>query len=76
MPSRAFQRNGLVHMSVPHDGYAYCGAAAIPYGVLLCSTDAAKEYAKVLAVAEDEVTCLECIVMMGYWGGPYEQDTW
>lgn len=65
MPSRAFLRDGLVHMSVARGSWAFCGTPSIPYGVQLCSTDAAVEYAQMLAVADDEVTCLECIVYMG-----------
>jgi hypothetical protein len=65
MPSRAFLRDGLVHMSVARGSWAYCGMPSVPYGVQLCSTDAAEEYARALTVADDEVTCLECIVHMG-----------
>jgi len=74
MPSRAFQRAGLVHMSISKRGYAWCGTASIPYGIVLTSTDAALEYAALLAVADDEVTCLECIVEMGLHPDWYDDD--
>lgn len=66
MPSRAFLREGLIHMSVTFAAYAFCGETSVPYGVQIYSTDAAREYAQMLAVADDEVTCLTCIVEMGH----------
>lgn len=64
MPSRAFLREGLIHMSVPYFEHAYCGVECVPYGVRLYSTDAAREYALMLSVLETEVNCLECFVRM------------
>jgi hypothetical protein len=66
MPSRAFSRDGIVHMLVAGETHAYCGSYGTPYGVRLRSTDAVRAYAARLAVVEDEVTCLECVVEMGY----------
>lgn len=67
MPSRAFLRDGLVHMSLPWSRNAYCGEPSVPYGVQVCSTDAVLEYARLLSIEVDEVTCLACIVAMGEW---------
>jgi hypothetical protein len=64
MPSRAFQREGLVHMSVRYENHGFCGVACVPYGVTLLSTDAVREYAALLAVHEHEVNCIECLVEM------------
>ena len=75
MPSRAFLRDGLVHMSQPYAGVAYCSEPAIPYGVQVCSTDAALEYARLLTIGVDEITCLACIVMMGEWS-EVDGDPW
>ncbi len=74
MPSRAFARDGLVHMSISGEPHAFCGVYGAPYGVLLCSSDAALEYAAMLAIADDEVTCLGCIVEMWMNAWRYEDD--
>lgn len=68
MPSRAFAQDGLVHMAMHGELHAFCGRYGSPFGVRLDSTDAALAYAARLEIAEDEVTCLECIVEMGYVG--------
>lgn len=64
MPSRAFQMDGLVHMSVPRSTYAYCGAGGSPYGLDIRSTDAALVYARTLFAADEMVNCIVCIVNM------------
>ena len=67
MPPHAFLQEGLVHMTAPYGASAYCGVTAIPYGVELYSTDAALELAKLLAIYDCEVTCLQCIAQMFRW---------
>ena len=70
MPSHAFLREGLVHLSLPHEGSrAYCGEDAVPFAVRFYSTDEAQAYGRMLKELEAEVSCFFCLVASWHWAG-------
>jgi len=59
-----FLSEGVVHMTMRYAREAVCGEPCVPYGVMLHSSEAAMEYAKMCVIDPSEVTCFFCTAWM------------